>query len=105
VEVAMIDYKYYEYEGMDPGLGVYDGGDYLQDEFGERIGDDFYEEIGTEVLDDRQMAEDDEVANEAIEDGFRETINPDNPNLQDQIEDQKLHEEAKSDYDADADAT
>jgi hypothetical protein len=94
----MIDYKYYEYDGMDPGLeevdAAYDGTEFEYDDFGERIGAD--------ELDDSEAAdiagEEDISAARAIEDGFRETINAENADLEDQMDDPELHEAATSDY-------
>lgn len=92
----MIEYKYYEYDGNDPGLEAieYDGADYTPDEFGERIGpqDSAPNEAGA-VSSEQEMAD---AAH--IEDGFRETIRSENDYLLDQIDDQTLHEAAQDDY-------
>jgi len=98
----MIDYKYYEYDGNDPGLDVsaYDGTEYQIDGFGERIGSD---DIYDDAPDDSEV--EDETANTNIEDGFRETIKPDNGDKEDQIHERNLQEAAESVYGSDPGST
>jgi hypothetical protein len=98
-----MDFKYYdEYEGMDPGLEVstYDGAEYDLYAFGERIGaDDLTDEKDAALEDEEMLAEEDRSSADSIGKGFGETLHPDNKdNLSDQIEDEKLHEAATSDY-------
>jgi hypothetical protein len=100
-----MDFKYYdESDGMDPGLEVttYDGSEYELYAFGERIGaDDLADESDAALEDEEMLAEEERASAGGIEKGFGETLHPDNKdNLSDQIDDETLHEAAKSDYPA-----
>jgi hypothetical protein len=99
----MIDYKYYEYDGNDPGLEAmeYDGVEYQLDEFGEHIGNqDFVPEPEAELLDDDDQAV-------PAEEGFRESLGQDSgtaadPLTEDQpTEDQPAETAGATDYDPD----
>lgn len=82
----MIDYKYYEYDGMDPGLQVssYDGAEYELDDFGERIGsEDLAQDQSDEALEEELIAEG------HVDDSFRESIKPEDIQRDHQADDQK----------------
>ncbi len=95
-----MEQEFTDYEGMDPGLreSIYDGPEYELDEFGERIGAEDTAEEG--------MSEDEMMplspSESAIEDGFGEAITPSaNPHLEDQLDDNDLHDEAEADNPSD----
>lgn len=99
--------EYREDDGRDPGLGemAYDGSEYDMDEFGERIGDDRFEDDMAEAEDDPKIGDAGENGpapeDIRVEDGFGETLNTDkNPHLEEQLDDRDLGRAADADYDA-----
>ncbi len=100
-----MNYKYQD-DGSDPGLNVlpydseYETSDYTSayDDFGERIStdDDDYS-VYDEPVETEEPAEVG-TGSSKLEDGFGETLRPDNPYLADQLDDEALREAAESDY-------
>ena len=98
-----MEQEFTEDNGMDPGLGesAYSGNEYDLDEFGERISPE--DSTDKAISEDDAMSEDKSMPTEStpesnIEDGFGEAIAPEtNPHLEDQLGDDKLHDEAETD--------